>query len=706
LGAELSHTEQISINHLISRLDRMRAACRLAPDGLIGFLAFVVAYYWAYDYGRSFNHAAASPFWFPDSILLCALLLNRRGKWWLYVLTALPIRLFSSGLIETFPLWFLLGTYTIDSLRSLAAAWALRRVLRDPLRLDTLQSFGIFCLIAVVRAPALFSFAGAALRTLLGNDFWPTWEQWFLGDALAQFVFTPAILSLLVKGRSQLQDLSPTRRMEGVAVLSGLVIVAYVAGHADAKSVMLTEPRFYAPILFLLWAAIRFGMFGASIAISVWAFMFGSVAAAGTGPFASESPNATATLLQGYLFPRALTIYFIALSVEQLTRAKDFLLQSEQRFRDMANSAPALIWTSGRDKLCDFFNEGWLAFTGRTLEAELGSGWADGVHPQDMQHCLKTYYAAFDARQAFEIEYRLRRHDGEYRWILDRAVPRYAPDGEFAGYFGLAIDVEERKNAEELNNSLAHVQRLAAVGEMSAAMTHELAQPLSAVVLEIAAAKKLLEAKKPSLAEVRTILDEIDESLAHANDIMQTTRKFLRKRETQMGPVDVYSLVSDLMVLLSSVAVKRSVQIITNLHPGIPRVLGDRTQIQQVLLNLVLNGMEAMQDTAAGARQLSINCQPVEHGFVEFQTVDRGCGIAPEKLPTVFAPFFTTKEQGFGLGLSIAHSIVGAHRGRIWAENNPDGGTIFHFTVPIAESETNNITVGVGATIQDTRVAI
>jgi signal transduction histidine kinase len=157
-----------------------------------------------------------------------------------------------------------------------------------------------------------------------------------------------------------------------------------------------------------------------------------------------------------------------------------------------------------------------------------------------------------------------------------------------------------------------------------------------------------------------------------------------------MAPVDVHSLVSDLLALVASEALKRSVQIGTNLPPGIPRLLGDRTQIQQVLLNLVINGMDAMKDTPPDARQLGIECRCIDGGFVEFQVVDNGCGIPPENLASVFSPFITTKEHGFGLGLSIARSIVAAHGGRIWAENNPAGGATFHFTIRIAESRTND----------------
>ena len=130
----------------------------------------------------------------------------------------------------------------------------------------------------------------------------------------------------------------------------------------------------------------------------------------------------------------------------------------------MAESAPVLLWMSGTDKLCNFFNRGWLAFTGRALEQEMGIGWAEGVHPDDMAHCVACYEAAFDAREAFELEYRLRRNDGEYRWVIDIGTPRYAPDGAFPGYIGSAIDITDRRRSEEMRQALAHTQRLAVMG--------------------------------------------------------------------------------------------------------------------------------------------------------------------------------------------------------------------------------------------------
>ena len=143
------------------------------------------------------------------------------------------------------------------------------------------------------------------------------------------------------------------------------------------------------------------------------------------------------------------TFTVIIRDVTERRKDEEAVLESERRFRLMANTAPVMIWTSGPDKLCDYFNQPWLDFTGRPLSAEIGNGWTEGVHPDDLASCLDTYTKAFDARQPFEMEYRIRRHDGEYRWIFDAGVPRFSGDNSFAGYIGSCIDVTDRKLAEE-----------------------------------------------------------------------------------------------------------------------------------------------------------------------------------------------------------------------------------------------------------------
>ena len=138
----------------------------------------------------------------------------------------------------------------------------------------------------------------------------------------------------------------------------------------------------------------------------------------------------------------------IAEDITERKRVEQALREGEERFRTLADATPVLIWGSGTDKLCNYFNKQWLDFTGRTNEQEMGDGWTEGVHPDDLERCLETYVTAFDARTPFTMEYRLRRHDGEYRWVLDNGVPRFAPDGTFSGYIGSCIDITDRRRAE------------------------------------------------------------------------------------------------------------------------------------------------------------------------------------------------------------------------------------------------------------------
>jgi PAS domain S-box-containing protein len=375
---------------------------------------------------------------------------------------------------------------------------------------------------------------------------------------------------------------------------------------------------------------------------------------------------------------------FTEISERKLMEAK--IRESEERFRNIANCAPVLLWMSDRDKLCSFFNQGWLAFTGRSLEEEIGSGWVQGVHPDDVRHCLETYHAAFDARRPFEMEYRLRRRDGEYRWIMDSGAPRFAPDGEFMGYVGSAGDITDRKQAEERSRQLAHLQRLAAMGELTAAIAHEVRQPLTAIMINVEAARKLLDSANPPLDELREIISDIRADDEHASEVISRIRDFTLNREARMLAFDLNSVIADTLHLFAGDAQRRRVQVLMELSPRLPLVLGDRTQLQQVLINLAINGMDAMAKVSESARYLTVQTRFNCAHHVEVAVMDRGNGIAPNDLPHLFEAFFTTKGDGMGLGLSLAKSIVESHCGRIWAENDPRGGAIFYFTVPVAQN--------------------
>ena len=651
------------------------------------FCTFVVAFYVAYRYGMSFSQAAASPFWFPDSVLLCALLMTRVRWWWLIVLVPLPIRLFSD-VAEGIPSWFLLATSAIDSAKGLAAAFALRWFLGNPIRFQTLREVGIFFLFAVLLVPAAGAFGGAAVRSLIGADYWLSWVQWFLGDALSQLVVTPAILYWVFGAAWRARLPSPKRILEGGLLSIGLIVTGYLASNTRIGSFDLAESLFYAPVPFLFWAAIRFGMFGASGAVTVVAALAVEAAIEGNGPFSGRSPADTALALQNFLLLRTAPLYLVAALTEQRQSAEQRLRESEDRFRDIANAAPMLLWVCNAAGLFEFFNQGWLAFTGRSPEQEIGRGWMERMHPEDVRHFTAAYQTAFDSRRRLEIEYRLRGHDGKYHWILQIGVPRYGPNGDFVGYIGSAIDITDRKNVEENNWRLAHMQRLVVLGELSAAITHDVRQPLTAILSNADAAQVLLNSPRPPLNEIREIISDIRKDDLLADSVISRIRDFLRKREPHMRLVNLNEAVSDVFGLVAGDARKRHVQLRTELAGELPQVLGDRTQLQQVLLNLIVNGMDAMDGTAEESRHLSVQTKRAGDDGIEVSVRDRGCGIATDDLPRLFEPFFTTRNEGMGLGLSIAQSIVTAHRGRIWAESNPDGGMSFHFTLPAARDGT------------------
>lgn len=659
-------------------------------QGALWFAAFVVAYWVAYGAGMAFGRATASPFWFPDAVLLCALLTSKPRYWWIFVFATLPIRLLTPLPVSP-PLWATLVGLSVDSIKVIATALILRRVLVNPLRFQTVRELLVFIAVAVIGVPATAAFAGAAIRAAEGYPYWPAWDEWFLGDALAQLIVTPVILYWVFGNSWRRSAVAPRRVVEGTVLLAGLLVGGYLATNTVGYPAHVMGLVFYAPGPFMLWAAIRFGMRGATGAIAVVAFLAVAAAMAGHGAFAVPV-SATVFALQSFLIPRAASIFVVAILIEQSGTAERALRESEERFRLMAHNAPMLLWMAGPDKLCTFFNQGWLDFTGRTLAEELGDGWAEGVHPKDLPACVEAYHAAFDARRPFEIEYRLRRHDGEYRWIVDRGVPRYGDDGEFAGYIGSGIDIGERKRAEETNRALEHAQRLAVIGELTAAIAHEVRQPMSAIQLDAQTVERLIASPTPSLDELRDIAASIRSNVQRVDSVISRIRGFLRRQDTEMRVVDINAVVLDVLWLAGSEALRRDVQIRMDLDHALPPVLADRIQLQQVLLNLVVNAIQAMEGMESAPRELIVRTLLSADRRAEIAITDRGHGIASEHMARLFESFFTTREQGMGLGLAIARSIVEAHRGEIWAENTELGAT-FHVVLPFASQPARAVAV-------------
>jgi PAS domain S-box-containing protein len=370
--------------------------------------------------------------------------------------------------------------------------------------------------------------------------------------------------------------------------------------------------------------------------------------------------------------------------ITERKRAEAELRESEARFRLVADSAPVMIWMSGTDKLCTYLNKSWLDFTGRPIGQELGNGWAEGVDPEDLQRCLDTYSLAFDRREAFRMEYHLRRRDGEYRWVLDTGVPRFNPDGSFAGYIGSCLDVTEQRRAEEqlhqAHDDLARVTRVVAMGQLAAAIAHEVNQPLTAIVTNGQFCLRRLEGATANPQEVLQAITEIVEDGSRASAVISRIRGLLAKGDAHRTEFDINQTIKDVAMLLRNELRQNRVALRTELAADLPRPTGNSVQLQQVLINLIMNAVEAMRVSTDGRREILIRSAKSREGVV-VEVQDSGPGIDPEAGTHIFEPFFTTKATGIGMGLSISLTIIESHGGRI--RNMPSAtGARFEFTLP------------------------
>jgi PAS domain S-box-containing protein len=408
----------------------------------------------------------------------------------------------------------------------------------------------------------------------------------------------------------------------------------------------------------------------------------------------------------------------LQLSEEALTKSRDYHLKLLEIF-------PALVWRSGTDARCDYFNQTWLAFTGRTLEQEQGDGWADGVHPDDLERCFTTYMDAFQAQRSFEMEYRLRFNDGSYHWINDHGCPYYDLNGAFAGYIGSCYDIDIQKNAEsdlqgihthleqqilertrdlseinsllrreiaereQLEKRLLSAKRLEAIGQIAGGVAHEVRNPLNAILTITEALFREKEVAinpefEPFILHIRTQVNRLVQLM---NDLLDLGRTI---PATNLQPIPLYQSCRETLDLWKSSGMSTNkMGLLTSDNDDITiLVLADGLKLQQVFFNLLENAGHHTADGSNVTMKLTHNGSDPPDGMAIVQVIDQGTGIAEDKLQHVFDPFYTDRKGGTGLGLALVRHFIENMGGsvRIW-NNSPLPGCTVEVCIPLYREE-------------------
>jgi PAS domain S-box-containing protein len=357
------------------------------------------------------------------------------------------------------------------------------------------------------------------------------------------------------------------------------------------------------------------------------------------------------------------------------------LREEESKLRDAIETIPAMAWIIGPDGAVEFRNRRWVEYTGLSQLENAEEAGTIAVHPEDRDRIVRRLGASFASGEPFEEEMRIRRTDGEYRWFLTRAVPLRDKRGKVVKWYGAATDIQDRKRAEQLQADLAHTNRVSMLGELAASISHELKQPISAAVMDAQASLRWLNRDQPDLDKARRATAAIVKDGVRAADIIDRLRSLYKKTPPQREPVNVDEIIDEMVLLLRSEASEYAVSIRTDLAADLPKITADRVQLQQVLMNLMLNGIEAMKE-AGGV--LTVKTGRAEDGQVLISVSDTGVGLPAGRADEIFNAFFTTKPQGSGMGLAISRSIVELHGGRLWARSHDGRGATFYFTLPTA----------------------
>jgi signal transduction histidine kinase/integral membrane sensor domain MASE1 len=695
---------------LLGLLPRPGMRSEAQPEGPAGaaelstplvVLAVALSYFLGSSLGLSlpFPSTQISAIWPPNAILLAVLLLTPRRRWWIYLLAVFPVHLLVQ-MMKEIPLQIVLINFAGNIGEAVLGAVAILHYAPEPRRLDRLRTVLSVMLFGGLVAPALTSLVVAALFAWMGLGTAPflTWLLRLLTNALAVLTLVPSIVLAATQVRSLRRTLAPWRAAEAAALLVALLAVGifiFVGPEAGQGRIPF---HLYVPFPFLLWAAVRFGLLGISLSVLLLNVVAIYSAIHGHGPFTAQLPNVNAASMVLFLLVACAPLQMLAALLAESEIMEEKHRRAETLHSAVLNSLQDHFGVVDRKGVIIEVNESWQRFVRDSglswmHRASLGVNYlevcriaARSNQDASSEKALAGLEAILSGnRKRFQMEYSLPTSLGELWFEMSAEPLRRLEGGAVIRHTEITGRRQAEQEAREQRRELAHLTRVALLGELSGALAHELNQPLTAILSNAQAGQRLLAREPVDLAEIREVLKDIADDDRRAGAVIHRLRAMLKKEELALQPIDLGEIAREVLDLAHSDLITRNVRVTTRLAAGLPLVRGDRVQLQQVLLNLVLNACESIDTGGPSDRKLTVTTARVTEG-VQVSVSDRGTGIAAGALSRLFEPFFTTKQHGLGLGLSICRSIVAEHGGRLWATNNEvEGGATFHLVLPVAE---------------------
>jgi hypothetical protein len=379
--------------------------------------------------------------------------------------------------------------------------------------------------------------------------------------------------------------------------------------------------------------------------------------------------------------------YGILFDIDVLKKTESALQMREHELLGIIETIPSMLWSASPTGETTHLSQRFIEYFGASFEEIINRGWETFIHPDDREETVKAFVHAINSGESYRPIQRLRRADGEYRWHHSLGEPLRDSHGKIIQWYGLAVDIDDRKRTEDhlrdTRTKLAKASRLATVAELAASIAHELNQPLMSILANAQSAKRWLNAAPSNVAEVNSSIERTIRDARAADETMQHIRALFKQESLVKKDVKIPDILNEVVRIVQEDPKKRAVPVECHFEESLPTVSVDQIQVQQVFINLIVNAIEALEGQQV-APLVTVRASVTDSDRLLVQVIDNGPGVHdPDR---IFDAFMTTKEKGMGIGLAVSRSIVEAHGGRLWAENDKTGGAILNVTLPLSHA--------------------